>query len=419
MIVLSIVVALGVQCSTKFSAVFVFINVLILTMITVCGFIYGNLENWNKDGTSSFFPFGWHGTLQATATCFWAFVGFETISCAVEETENPKRNIPVSMALATLIVVLLYVGASASLTLMAPLSSIDSTTSMSSVFVHTNLIWGQFVVSIGIICGFTTAILSCTYTFVRIAHAIAEDGLLFQWFARVNPCSKISIWSVICCGSIQAVVSFCLDIKDLLEFSVNFILISYASVCICLIILSYHQPSSDRYNILSNKIEFIKTHVEDSSTDLKAESETQTFQLKNSSELENSDEEYKKLPDESCDDVSTQFCQVKENVNQKEISGKHPCREFHLKGFVPVCVVMMMLFIFIMTFDIIYAARSLEKGEWWSVTLLLVSLIGIVASIGTICIHRQIGSQAVLKVIIIQVLLLFFYIYIYTYYSAI
>ena len=140
--------------------------------------------------------------------------------------------------------------------------------------------------------------------------------------------------------------------------------------------------------------------IEDSSAELdfKDESETQNFQLKNLSELENSDEEYKKLPHETCDGVSTQYCQMKENVNREEISGKHPCKEFHLKGFVPVCVVMMMLFILIMTFDIIYAAGSLEKGEWWSVTLLLISLIGFVASIGTICIHRQIGSQAVLKV---------------------
>lgn len=65
-------------------------------------------------------PFGVTGVMAGAAKCFFGFVGFDSIAAAGEEARNPKRNIPLSIFLTLLVVLVAYIGVSTVLTLVLP-----------------------------------------------------------------------------------------------------------------------------------------------------------------------------------------------------------------------------------------------------------------------------------------------------------
>ena len=144
----------------KVNKVFTTINLAIVAFVTLLGLANSDTHNWGieggtsanytnpdgqKVGTGGFFPFGLSGTLAGAATCFYGFVGFDSIATSGEETINPQRAIPLrythypslfflpcvcgvvirpdlpnSIIASLAVVCLAYIGVSSSLTLMTP-----------------------------------------------------------------------------------------------------------------------------------------------------------------------------------------------------------------------------------------------------------------------------------------------------------
>ena len=246
LVVLTIVVSCGAQCSSRVNSVFAFINIGVLLFVIVIGFTYSDLDNWTSKETGGFMPFGWAGVLKGSGACFWALTGFEVIAVSVEEARNPQRSVPLASALSIVIVTVLYVGTSAAMTLMSPYGSIDTEAPLPSVFANRGVTWGRYVVSIGPLLGLTTTLLTNSFSFVRLAYAIAKDGLLFSFFLRVNDCSQVPVWAVVVGTSASASIAFCLDLEEIVAFSVVLSLLQYILVAAAVIILRYQPPDHTR-----------------------------------------------------------------------------------------------------------------------------------------------------------------------------
>jgi APA family basic amino acid/polyamine antiporter len=82
----------GVKESMRVNTVMVVIKLLVLTLFVVVGSMNIDPENYKP-----FAPNGFRGIHQGAAIVFFAYIGFDAISTAAEETKNPQRNLPIGI----------------------------------------------------------------------------------------------------------------------------------------------------------------------------------------------------------------------------------------------------------------------------------------------------------------------------------
>ncbi|XP_077377751.1 cationic amino acid transporter 4 [Festucalex cinctus] len=244
LVVASLFISFGVQVSSYLNHIFSMISMCVVIFILVFGFMLAEPANWSqKEG--GFAPFGWSGILAGSATCFYAFVGFDVIASSSEEAKNPQKAVPIATAISLGLAATAYILVSMVLTLMVPWHTLDPNSALADAFFRRGYSWAGVIVAVGSICAMNTVLLCNLFSLPRIVYAMAEDGLFFKIFARVNPVTKVPVNAILVFGVLMATMALIFDLEALVQFLSIGTLLAYTFVAASVIVLRF-QPEKKR-----------------------------------------------------------------------------------------------------------------------------------------------------------------------------
>ncbi|XP_043571400.1 cationic amino acid transporter 4 [Chiloscyllium plagiosum] len=235
----------GAKVASWMNHLFAVVSMGVILFILIFGFILADPRNFSA-AEGGFSPFGFSGIMAGSATCFYAFVGFDVIAASSEEARNPQKAVPIATALSLGLATLAYTLVSAALTLMVPWHSLNPDSALSDAFYRRGYAWAGFIVAVGSICAMNTVLLCNLFSVPRIAYAMSEDGLLFKVFARVNPVTKVPVIGIVLFGILMAILAMVFDLESLVQFLSIGTLLAYTFVAASTIVLRYQTDKIKR-----------------------------------------------------------------------------------------------------------------------------------------------------------------------------
>jgi basic amino acid/polyamine antiporter, APA family len=241
---------IGIKQSAWFNSVIVAIKVTVILLFILVGVSYINPANWHPfvpPNGGQFGLFGWSGVMAASGVIFFAYIGFDAISTAAQETRNPQRDMPIGILASLVICTVLYVVVSTVLTGMVSYKDLDVAAPVAlALDRHSAPYWVNLVVKLGAVCGMTSVMLVMTIAQARIFFAMARDGLLPPFFGRVHPRFKTPSTGTAITGACAALIGGLFPVKVLGEMVAIGTLAAFVTVCIGVLVLRRTRPDLPR-----------------------------------------------------------------------------------------------------------------------------------------------------------------------------
>ena len=206
-VLMSLLLIKGTKESATVNAVIVGIKVIVVLVFIILGWKYIKESNYTPyipDNTGNFGSFGFSGIIRAAAIVFFAYIGFDAVSTAAQETKNPKRNMPIGILGSLLICTVLYIlfahvmtGVTNYTTFagkdgIAPVAvAIDNMgTANAAGIVVPDYPWLNRAIIVAILFGYASVILVMLMGQSRVFFSMSKDGLIPKIFSVVNPKSQ-------------------------------------------------------------------------------------------------------------------------------------------------------------------------------------------------------------------------------------
>ena len=238
---ISWILYIGIRESAKINNIIVAIKIAVILLFVFLGVSHIDFANFNP-----FAPFGWKGIMAGAAIIFFAYIGFDAVSTAAEETSNPKRDVPLGLMLCLVVIIILYVSVAFVLTGMVPYKEIDVGNALPAALARIGIRWGGALVATGAIIGMISTLLVTLYGQVRIFMVMARDGLLPDSFARVHPVHKtphICTWIT---GTVTAAIAGLFPLTMIIDLCNIGTLFAFVLVSIGVIVLRKTRPEVER-----------------------------------------------------------------------------------------------------------------------------------------------------------------------------
>lgn len=190
--------------------------------------------------------FGFSGIISGAAIVFFAYIGFDTITSAAEETRNPQRALPVSIIGSLSICVLLYVVVAQILTGILPYDQLDTPAPMAKAFAEIGQGWAASLVSLGAIAGLTSGVMIFMFGQSRVIFAMSRDNLLPSYFCRSHPRFHTPYRATVLAGLVVASLAAFTGIETLAKLVNIGTLFAFVLVATGVVILRRTSPDLHR-----------------------------------------------------------------------------------------------------------------------------------------------------------------------------
>jgi APA family basic amino acid/polyamine antiporter len=241
----------GIRQSAGINTVIVVIKVCVILLFVAFGLSFIDTGNWTPyipENTGEFGHYGWSGIFRGAGIVFFAYLGFDALSTAAQETRNPQKDIPKGILISLLICAVLYIGVTAVLTGIVNYKelSVPAPIALAIDQAGSGLAWLSPFIKLGAIAGLSSVILVMTLGQSRIYYAIAKDGLLPPVLSKVNPQSGVPRNATILASTMTALIAGLFPLQVLNELVSIGTLLAFAIVCISVVVLRKTRPELNR-----------------------------------------------------------------------------------------------------------------------------------------------------------------------------
>ena len=202
-VLMSLFLIRGTEGSSIFNGFIVFLKVAVILIFVVLGWKYINAENYVPyipANTGTLGEFGLSGVLRGAAIVFFAFLGFDAVSTAAQETKNPKRDMPVGILGSLLICTILYMVFAYVMTGVAHYSEFAGQQGIAPVavaidhmghadasgMIHPDYPWLNRAIVLAILFGYCSVIMVTLLGQSRVFLSMSRDGLLPPFFSKIH-----------------------------------------------------------------------------------------------------------------------------------------------------------------------------------------------------------------------------------------
>ncbi|MBW9171336.1 amino acid permease [Clostridium estertheticum] len=232
---------IGIKESAKLNNKIVLIKVGVIILFVILGVFHINVANYKP-----FAPFGWSGVMAGASIIFFAYIGFDAVSTAAEETINPKRDVPRGLAICLGVVIILYIAVALVITGMVPYKEIIENNAVPGALARFGINWGAALVGTGAVIGMISTLLVMLYGQIRVFMVMSRDGLLPKVFSKVHPIHKTPTLCTIITGSIAGIMAGFLPLDEIIKLCNIGTLFAFILVSIGVIVLRKTMPNIER-----------------------------------------------------------------------------------------------------------------------------------------------------------------------------
>ena len=239
--ILTWVLVLGIRESAWFNTAMVIVKLAIIAFFLGVGMFHINPANWTP-----FAPNGLEGISKAAASIFFAYIGFDAVSTAAEESRNPQRDLPIGILGSLVVCTIIYVGVAIVLTGLAPYKTLGNAEPLAAAFSNLGMQWAAGVVAVGALFATTSVLIAFQIGQPRIFLAMARDGLLPGWAAKVHPKFQTPHVTTILTGVLVAVFSGITNINEMADLTNIGTLFAFVVVALGIMVMRRTNPDRPR-----------------------------------------------------------------------------------------------------------------------------------------------------------------------------
>ncbi len=262
------VICFGINVSARVNAVIVAVKVAIVLLVIVAGLFFVKASNYSpfvppagskgadapkpdpsllQDlGLAPGGPFGVAGIFTAAALVFFAFIGFDIVATAAEETKEPQRDMPRGILASLAICTTLYVAVSLVITGMVKYDRVSVEAPLAEAFRSVDRPVIATIISVGALAGLTTVMMILMIGQSRVFFAMARDRLLPPAFSTVSERTGTPIRTTVTTGLVIAAMAALLPLEELAKLVNIGTLFAFIVVAIGVVVLRRTRPDLER-----------------------------------------------------------------------------------------------------------------------------------------------------------------------------
>jgi basic amino acid/polyamine antiporter, APA family len=248
---ITVILIIGIRESANWNNAMVVLKIAIILFFIAVGLFLLKPINWTNPETGGFAPNGFAGISAGAAIIFFSYIGFDAVSTAAEEANDPGRDMPFGIIMSLVVCTVLYIALSAVMTGVAPWKNLGTAEPMITALEFADgppklLTFSRFIISIGAVVAMGSVLLVFQLGQPRIFMSMARDGLLPPFFCKIHSRFKTPYIGTIITGTFVGTFAATANIAEVVDLTNIGTLFAFVLVSLGVIVLRRTDPGRRR-----------------------------------------------------------------------------------------------------------------------------------------------------------------------------